>query len=92
MKLNKTIAKSGMQQYLKDENSSFGEIYKLEKLKYLGEYVKGQYSFLYANTYGPDYYTVSYDHTYGSITIDHDEYFVDYILKDGKPTRYYGGE
>lgn len=92
MNLNKTIAETVMQQFLKDENYKDGEIYNLEKLKYLDEYVKNMYSFLYANSYGPEYYTVSYDDDYGTIIIEHDEYFVDYTLKDGIPKRYYGGE
>lgn len=89
MNLNKTIAESVMQQYLKDENYLYEEI--SENLKYLGEYIKDNYSFLYAAAYGPEYYTVSSDND-KIITVNYNEYFDDYILKDGKPTRYYGGE
>lgn len=90
MKLNKTIAESVMQQYLKDENYLYEEI--SENLKYLGEYIKDNYSFLYAAAYGPEYYTVSYDDDYGTIIIEHDEYFDVYTLKNGIPKRYYGGK
>lgn len=92
MKINKTIAESVVRQFLKDENNLNYRGYNLSYLRYVDEFVKGQYTFVYLYDDGTEFFTVEARNRKDGSTVFYVDYTLEedaeiYKLIDGIPTR-----